>query len=72
MFTAPGAGEVVVTETEYTLTWDTQLLKYFVDGDGAEPGSDRVSENVTIYLVGSAEDEGGKAIELTTLLPTLQ
>lgn len=57
MFTAPAAGESVVAETPYTLTWDATLLKYFERGEGANLGYEAVSENVTIFLVGSADDE---------------
>ncbi|CAN0354725.1 unnamed protein product, partial [Pylaiella littoralis] len=33
------------------------LLKYFERGEGANLGYEAVSENVTIFLVGSADDE---------------
>lgn len=59
VFSAPAHGEIVVPDIEYVLTWDTALLKYFVDGNGIDLGHEKVSENVTIFLVGNVEDEGG-------------
>ena len=54
----------MVPDSEYVLTWDTSLLKYFVDGNGINLGYEKVSENVTIFLVGSGEDESGLSILL--------
>ena len=54
----------MVPDSEYVLTWDTSLLKYFVDGNGIDLGYEKVSENVTIFLLGSGEDESGLSILL--------
>lgn len=48
---------MVVTDALYTLTWDTSLLKYFVDGDGDDLGYEKVSENVTIFAAGGGEGQ---------------
>eukprot|EP00752_Nemacystus_decipiens_P003160 g2925.t3 len=53
LFTAPGSGEVVPVDTEYDLTWDPTLLKYFVNGEGAVLGSEEVSKQVQLYVVNS-------------------
>lgn len=50
VFSAPTDGEIVATDIPYTLTWETTLLKYFVNGEGAEPGYEMVSENVTLFV----------------------
>lgn len=56
----------MVKDTTYTLTWDTPLLKYFVDGDESGVGYEAVSENITIFLGGS-DGEGQCGQELRFL-----
>lgn len=41
-------------DTEYELTWDPTLLKYFVNGgEGAALGFEEVSKQVQLYIINS-------------------
>lgn len=49
----------MTVDAPYDLVWDPSLLKYFVNGEGANLGTEEVSEQVHLYVISNNNNSGG-------------